>query len=139
MTIKVNIKQLGKKKNKITGVAFPLEHESRTVRELIRECVHTCVRQYNERAAKSDNPDPLSAEQIADMSEIGKIAFGINYGEKLPDEEKAVSDAYQAYEDGIFRVFIDENEAGEIDSPVSISEGSEVTFIRLVMLAGRMW
>ena len=139
MTIKVNIKQLGKKKNKIAGVAFPLEHEPRTVRELIRECVHTCVRQYNERAAKSDDPDPLSAEQIADMSEIGKIAFGINYGEKLPDEKKAVSDAYQAYEDGLFRVFIGEDEAGELDSTVSISEGSEVTFIRLVMLAGRMW
>lgn len=30
-------------------------------------------------------------------------------------------------------------EAGELDSTVSISEGSEVTFIRLVMLAGRMW
>ena len=139
MTFKVNIKQLGKKKNKIAGVPFPLEHETRTVRELIRECVHTCVRQYTERAAKSDNPDPLSAEQIADMSEIGKIAFGINYGDKLPDEEKAVTDAYQAYEDGLFRVFIGEDEAGELDSTVSISEGSEVTFIRLVMLAGRMW
>ena len=139
MNIKVNIKQLGKKKNKIAGVPFPLEHEPRTVRELIRECVHTCVRQYNERAAKSDDPDPLSAEQIADMSEIGKIAFGINYSEKLPDKEKAVTDAYQAYEDGLFRVFICEDDAGELDSTVSISEGSEVTFIRLVMLAGRMW
>ena len=139
MTIKVNIKQLGKKKNKIAGVAFPLEHEPRTVRELIRECVQTCVRQYNERAAKSDDPDPLSAEQRSDMSEIGKIAFGINYGDKLQDEEKAVTDAYQAYEDGLFRVFIGEDEAGELDSTVSISEGSEVTFIRLVMLAGRMW
>ena len=139
MTIKVNIKQLGKKKNKIAGVAFPLEHEPRTVRELIRECVRTCVSRYVERAEKSDTPDPLTSEQIADMSEIGKIAFGINYGEKLPDEENAAETAYQAYEDGIFRVFIGENEAGEIDSPVNINEGSEVTFIRLVMLAGRMW
>ena len=139
MTIKVNIKQLGKKKNKIAGVAFPLEHEPRTVRELIRECVRTCVSRYVERAEKSDTPDPLTSEQISDMSEIGKIAFGINYGDKLPDEEKAVTDAYQAYEDGLFRVFIGENEAGEIDSPVNINEGSEVTFIRLVMLAGRMW
>ena len=139
MTIKVNIKQLGKKKNKIAGVDFPLSCSPKTVRELIRECVHTCVRQYNERAAKGDNPDPLSSEQIADMSEIGKIAFGINYGDKLPDEEKAVTDAYQAYEDGLFRVFIGEVETRELDSTVSISEGSEVTFIRLVMLAGRMW
>lgn len=139
MNIKVNIKQLGKKKNKITGVDFPLSCSPKTVRELIRECVRTCVSRYVERAEKSDTPDPLTSEQIADMSEIGKIAFGINYGEKLPDEEKAVADAYQAYEDGLFRVFIGEDEAGEIDSEESISEGSEVTFIRLVMLAGRMW
>lgn len=139
MIIKVNIKQLGKKKSKLAGVPFPLDNEPHTVRELIRECVRTCVKQYNERAAKSDNPDPLTAEQIADMSVVGKIAFGLNYGEKLRDEEKAVENAYQAYEDGLFRVFLGEDEAGELDSTVSISEGSEVTFIRLVMLAGRMW
>ena len=139
MTIKVNIKQLGKKKNKIAGVPFPLENTPHTVRELIRECVHTCVRQYYERAAKGNAPDPLTAEQIAGMSEIGKIAFGINYGGKLPDEEKAVSDAYQAYEDGLYRIFFGEDEAGELDSEVRIDENSEVTFIRLVMLAGRMW
>ncbi|HBI51739.1 MAG TPA: hypothetical protein DDX72_03040 [Ruminococcaceae bacterium] len=139
MTFKVNIKQLGKKKNKIAGVDFPLSCSPKTVRELIRECVRTCVSRYVERAEKSDTPDPLTSEQIADMSEIGKIAFGINYGDKLPDEEKTVTDAYQAYEDGLFRVFIGEDEAGELDSTVSISEGSEVTFIRLVMLAGRMW
>lgn len=139
MNIKVNIKQLGKKKNKIAGVDFPLSCNPKTVRELIRECVRTCVSRYIERAEKSDTPDPLTSEQIADMSEIGKIAFGINYGEKLPNKVKAVETAYRAYEDGIFRVFIGENEAGEIDSPVNIDEGSEVTFIRLVMLSGRMW
>ena len=139
MNIKVNIKQLGKKKSKLAGVPFPLDNEPHTVRELIRESVRTCVKQYNERAARSDTPDPLTAEQIADMSEIGKIAFGINYGEKLPDEEKAVADAYQAYEDGLYRVFLGEDEAGELDSAVNITENSEVTFIRLVMLAGRMW
>ncbi len=138
MNIKVNIKQLGKKKNKIAGVDFPLSCSPKTVRELIRECVRTCVSRYVERAEKSDTPDPLTSEQIADMSEIGKIAFGINYGEKLPDEEKAVADAYQAYEDGLFRVFLGEDEAGELDSAVTIIENSEVTFIRLVMLAGRM-
>lgn len=43
MTIKVNIKQLGKKKNKIAGVPFPLEHEPRTGSELINECLRTIL------------------------------------------------------------------------------------------------
>ena len=139
MNIKVNIKQIGKKKNKISGVDFPLAVQPRTVRELITECVKTCVEQYLERAAKGDNASPLTAEQIDDMSEIGKIAFGINYGTKLPDPAKAIADAHQAYEDGLFRIFLGEESVGEIDDPVTINEGDEATFIRLVFLAGSWW
>lgn len=113
MEILVNIKQLGKRKSKINQQQFHIENKPDTVADLIRECVSTCVKEYNDRFEKGDNPQPLSQQQIDDMSEIGKIAFGINYGEKKADRDK--------------------------DSKVNIEEGTEVTFIRLVMLAGRMW
>ncbi len=139
MIIKVNLKQLGKKKSKIAGMDFPLAIQPRTTRELICECVRTCVAQYCERASKSESATPLTSEQIADMSEIGKIAFGINYGDRLPDEGKSIETAIQAYEDGLFRIFIGDNEVGGLDDPVEIHEGDEATFIRLVMLAGTWW
>ena len=36
-------------------------------------------------------------------------------------------------------IFINDSDVGEIDDAVSLSENDTVTFIRLVMLAGRMW
>ena len=88
MNIRITIKQLGKKRDKIADAKFLLEKRPATVRELIEEAVHTCVSEYN-RNVKEGEEKPLFEEQIENMSEIGKIAFGINYGEKQADEEKA--------------------------------------------------
>ena len=137
--ITVSMKQLGKKRNKIDGEKFFLAEKPETVEELIRGSVRTCVEAYNGRFLKGENAEPLSSEEIENMSEIGKIAFGINYGEKMAEEASAAENALQAYEDGLFRIFIGENEAGELSSGINISEGENVTFIKLTMLTGRLW
>ena len=154
MYIRVNIKQIGKKKNKIDKMPFYLENKPQTVRELITECVHTCVANYNEQVKKGEVYKPLSTEEIDDMASIGKIAFGINYGGKMADEKKAVENALQSYEDGLFCIFVEGKALGSsgdiieadesdkrnvLDEKVTIEEDTEVTFIRLVMLSGRMW
>lgn len=139
MTIKVNIKQLGKKRSRIAEVPFVLENAPSTVRELIKEAVHTCVSEYNERVKKGEDAAPVSAEEISEMSEIGKIAFGINYGGKTADERAALENALQSYEDGLYRIFIGENELGSISDSISLSENDSITFIRLTMLTGRLW
>ena len=41
--------------------------------------------------------------------------------------------------ENIFRIFADGKELESLQEPVSLQEGSEVTFVRLTMLAGRMW
>ena len=86
-------------------------------------------------------PDPISEENIKSMAEIGKIAFGYIYNDKEPDVEKAVDTALLAFKDGMVRLFINgvEAEYKEEGTPISLSEGEEVTFVRLAMLAGRMW
>lgn len=139
MTIKVNIKQLGKKRSRIAEVPFILENTPSTVRELIKEAVHTCVSEYNERVKKGEDAVPVSAEEISEMSEIGKIAFGINYGGKTADERAALENALQSYEDGLYRIFIGENELGSISDSISLSENDSITFIILTMLTGRLW
>lgn len=138
MNIKVNIKQLGKKRNKISEADFNLYNPPLTVRGLITEAVHTCVSDYNNRVDNSSQK-PLSEGEISEMSEVGKIAFGINYGDKHADEKKAAEAALIAYEDGIFRIFIKENECGGLDDEINLSENDSVTFIRLTMLSGGLW
>ena len=45
----------------------------------------------------------------------------------------------QSYEDGIFRIFMDDTETGDLSSPIQLKEESTLTFIRLAMLSGRLW
>ena len=45
----------------------------------------------------------------------------------------------QGFEDGLFRVFLGDRELENLDEKVEFAEGNEITFIRLTMLAGRMW
>lgn len=139
MEILVNIKQIGKKKNKVDKMPFHLDNTPRTVKELIKESVHTCVSEYNDRFRKGEQYRALTEEDIQSMSEVGKIAFGINYGGKEADEAEAVENAVQSYVDGLYRIFIGEEDAGDIDSEIELGENSEVTFIRLTMLSGRIW
>lgn len=139
MTVKVNVKQLGAKKNKIAEIPFILENPPSTVRELITEAVHTCVSEYNARLKNGDKGKSLSDVEISDMSEAGKIAFGINYGGKYADETVALNNALQSYEDGLYRIFAGENELGSLNDSVSLSENDSLTFIRLTMLTGRIW
>lgn len=139
MNIKVNIKQLGKKRAAVEAEDFRLESRPETVKDLITASVHTCVEEYNGRVRNGESVSPLSEEEISAMSQIGKIAFGINYGGKEADEEEAVKNALLAYEDGLFRIFLGDMEAGTLEDKISLDENGEVTFIKLTMLSGRMW
>ena len=82
---------------------------------------------------------PISEEEISRKSEIGKIAFGINYGGKEAEEEKAVENAIQAYKDGLVRIFLGEEELDDLEKKIELSEGDSVTFIRLTTLSGSFW
>ena len=140
MTVQVNIRQIGQRKPTVQPIPFELSGTPQTVRELITQTVTTCVREYEKRQERSgDIPAPLTAQQITDMSDIGKIAFGINYGDMKPDLQKAVENALQAFEDGIYRVFINDKELSAPDEKIEICEGDTLTFIRLTLLAGRMY
>lgn len=139
MNVKITMKQLGKKRSKISEVDFALSNKPDTVEGLIKEAVHTCVMAYNLRVRNKEEGKPLTDEQISDMSEIGKIAFGINYGGKEANEEEAVAVAIQAFEDGLVRIFQGEEELTELEQRIELQENDLLTFIRLTMLAGSMF
>lgn len=139
MNVKITMKQLGKKRSKISEVDFALSNKPDTVERLIKEAVYTCVMAYNLRVRNKEEGKPLTDEQISDMSEIGKIAFGINYGGKEANEEEAVAVAIQAFEDGLVRIFQGEEELTELEQKIELQENDLLTFIRLTMLAGSMF
>ena len=68
-----------------------------------------------------------------------KIAFGINYGGKEADEAVAVTVALQAFEDGLVRIFHKDEELLTLSQAIDVQENDLFTFLRLTMLAGRLF
>ena len=139
MKVYVNVKQIGKKKNKIDKKEYEINEGIKTVKELLTEFVTINVEKFNEGYTENDIVPYLTDKKINDLSDTGKISFGVDYNEQKQDLEKAIENALQSYEDGIYRVFVNDEEMGEIDCEINLKENDELTFVRLTMLAGRMW
>ena len=143
MKVKVNIKKIGKQRPGVAPEVYELTGNPSTVRDLIVSMTSSCVQDYNRRFQAKDLYACLThyetKEDLAVQAQTGKIGFGINYGEKEADEAQAIQNAIQCFEDGIYRIFLDEKPLLELDEPISLTEESVLTFVRLTMLAGRMW
>ncbi|MBP3953085.1 hypothetical protein [Bacillus suaedae] len=141
MNIYLTLKSLAKRKNFITKQSYPLQAKPNSLRELIIEVVTQNVKQFNEKAS---NPELrivnyLSTTDIEQQVRVGKVGFQTIYNESQADLNKAIETSIQAFEDGLYRVFINDEKAEQLDTPLEIPEDSEVVFIRLTMLTGRMW
>lgn len=139
MKVLVNMKKLGSRRNSITQVPYELEPVPTTVRELIIQMVSICVHDYNTRMESQELLKNLSQAEMEDKAAAGKISFGVNYGEKKAEEDKAIANALQCFEDGIFRIFCGTEQLQKLEDTITLTEESELTFVRLTMLAGRMW
>ncbi|MCM1044089.1 MAG: hypothetical protein NC417_01135 [Candidatus Gastranaerophilales bacterium] len=139
MEIRVNVKAVGKRKNSVKPVIYEIGSAPSTVRELILAVTETGVLEYNRRQESSELLQCLTGEEIEDRAAEGKISFGVNYGEKRADIKQAQENAVQCFLDGIYRIFLDDVPLTSLDEEICVSEESVFTFVRLTMLAGRMW
>lgn len=135
-TIQVKMKRLGKQNRAdITPVAFELDGKPQTVRELLISLTRLGVRQYNERRDEGQILAYLTQEEIAAQASRGKISSGLRGGADAV-EDKAVENTLQCFEDGIYRVFADEEELTALSDEIPWKDGIVFTFIRLTMLSG---
>lgn len=87
---------------------------------------------------KKETIQPYNKEEIKNRSIFGKITFH-KYNEDKEDFNKVINTMIQDFKDGIYRVYINGEECTNLDTPLSLKEENEVVFIKLVMLAGRLW
>ncbi len=139
MELNVNVKSVSGKKNRITTIPVTYSRDEMTVRELIEETVQFCVSDYNKRKENGELLRALLPQEIEDKAAQGKISFGVIYGEKDADLKKATDDAVGAFSDGVVAIFADERRLESLDEELKLSEIQSLTFIKLIMLAGRMW
>jgi hypothetical protein len=134
-------KALGRKKPLFADWSIPLppgaSGEGTTLRDIISQLVRTEVSSFKERQEQRRIFRALTAREIAAGMQNGKVESG---GSEVPlqavDEAAAVAAALQAFEDGLYLVVIDEQEHKSLDSQVYLQPDSQLTFIRLTLLAG---
>jgi hypothetical protein len=136
VNIFIRIKAAGKRRDILEKQPRVIDDGTGSAEKLIEQLVRENVREYNAKAVDATLLRYLSERDLEDGAHVGKIAFGDRKSENSQDEDEAVKNALQCFEDGIYRVLVNEEEALPGGS-FSLAEGDTATFIRLVMLAGR--
>ena len=137
MKIIVNVKGLSRKKV-IHQEELELKDKISTTKDLIIELVKINVEKFNKKIDDKDILSIMTNEYIAEAARSGKIGDEV-HGDKKANLEKALDTAYLAFEDGLYCIFINDEQTEKLDDSLNLKDGDILTFIRLTMLAGRMW
>ncbi|HBK71623.1 MAG TPA: hypothetical protein DDZ39_08225 [Flavobacteriaceae bacterium] len=133
----IKLKRLGKKR--VKTIDFEIENPVSNLKDLITECVSSEVNSFNK---ERDNPSLISfltPKEIEEQSEKGKISFNDNYNKNKVKIPEAVENAELAFKDGLFVVFIDDNEIKKFNQNLNLEPESEISFIRMTFLVGTYW
>lgn len=138
--MRIAFKRIGRKKPVFEYEYTDISKLSRnTTKDLIELLVYRNVREYNNRI-QNQTVNFLTHEEIVDQSTQGKI---FNEGKDLAKANTidSLESAFLAFEDGIYKIFIDDVEIKSLHEILNIKEDSEVIFIKLVMLSSsiRWW
>ncbi|TXF88726.1 hypothetical protein FUA23_13760 [Neolewinella aurantiaca] len=135
--ISLRLKRLGKKR--VHTVPYRIPTEVKTLSDLIRVTVTNEVERSNASRTEPKLFAFLSPAEIQEQSQDGKVGFGEVANTEEADLDQAISVALQAHADGVFLVFLNDDEIRDLEQEIILSEGSEVTFIRLTFLTGLLW
>lgn len=133
----VQLKRLGKKK--IKEIPFELEQPVRSLKALLEACVKFEVSKYNNKKQSSLLLPFLTVDEIHQQSAQGKVSFGDSLNNTLAKETEAIENVIQSFEDGLFAVFINNNEIKTLDQSIEIDQESVISFIRMTFLTGTYW
>jgi len=135
--ISLRLKRLGKKR--LHTVPYKVSADVKTLTELIRAAVTGEVERFNASRTEPKLFAFLTPSEIQRQATDGKITFGEVENTDEADLEAAVETALQAHADGVFLVFIDDDEVRSLTEVINLEEGSVVTFLRLTFLTGTLW
>ena len=137
----ISVKQPGRKHALIDRQSLEVEEISSnpSLRELLAAVVKQQVAAYNNKPLEKNLLPFLSKEQVDNLAGTGKAGFGSIYNEHKADPQKAQDTAFQAFEDGLFAVFVNEEEIQQLTDKFSLNNDTVITFVRLTFLAGSIW
>ncbi len=112
------------------GWDLELQDERTTARELIRSRVYQEVTEYNARAAGHFKGlvQPSEAERVLN-------GYRLRPGRRI-DWQAQYEKAVDAFGRNAFLLLVDDRQLNELDEEIEVRSGAEVTFLRLLPLAG---
>jgi hypothetical protein len=137
MELRLQLKRLGKKK--VKEVPFTLEENPQNLEELLIACVKNQVEAFNAKRTEVNVIGFLSPAEIQEKAHSGKIEFGELANTDLADLQKAIDNVLLAFQDGLFLVFVDDNEITALETPLELHSQSVIAFIRMTFLVGTYW
>lgn len=140
--IMIDAKVLGQKKPLLSDWSIPFPPDLRdggdslTLRHLIMHVVAAEVEQFRRRQQERRLVRVLTAAQMQEGLAAGKVDSGGRDLQQTVNDEEAIGAALQAFEDGLYVVFVDGDRQEHLEQQVYLQPESRVSFVRLVMLAG---
>ena len=135
-TLTISGKVLGKSQNLFATWQLDLPEQSSTLAELLTQIVTAEVSAFQVRQADRRMTKVLGLVDIEAGVAVGKVSSGGSELGQVVDVGKAVETALQAFEDGFYLVFIDDQQQEDLQATVALTSSSELLFLRLTPLVG---
>jgi hypothetical protein len=107
-----------------------------TLKDLLTQVVLAEVEADAARQQQRQLLQVLSPEQIELGLAHGKVDLGGADPMPSVDPQASLAVALQAFSDGLYYVFVDDEQIETLDTPVSLAPNSQLLFLRLVALVG---
>lgn len=106
------------------------------LRDLITSIVVKEVEAFKTRQEERKLSRVMSRQEIEQGTTRGKVDPGERDLHQAVNADDALAVALQAFEDGLYFVFVDEVQQTSLDSEVFLKTNSKVVFLRLTALVG---
>jgi hypothetical protein len=135
-TLTISGKVFGKNQKLFSSWQMNLVDRPLTLEDLIIEIVKAEIQAFQTRQADRRLTKVLGLVEIEVGVALGKIDSGGSDLEQVVDEPEAIETALQAFKDGFYLVFIDDQQQEDLNAKVALTGSSELLFLRLTPLVG---
>lgn len=113
-----------------------LEGATHTLESLLTQLVHSEVAAYHERQNNVGLLRVLTEKELSDASTTGKISVAPQERSGTLTPEVATQTALTAFKDGLYYVFVDDEQIEDLAQTITLRPDSTLLLLRLTALAG---
>ena len=128
-------KVVGRKKP-FDSYPLPLLEPYTDLRGLLEGVIKHEVEGFNTHQQAQQTLRLLTEADLSTLEQTGKATSGLREFKQFVEVERALEVALQAFEDGLYFVFIDDAQIEKLEQTLELREDSQILFLRLTALVG---